>query len=90
MIGHTGRGGFSHKVDIAFTDLPGVEMVAVADPDTAGREACLKRTGAARGYAEPRTWWRTTHTCLLLVPRQRAADTALLVNVYSDAHSALT
>lgn len=29
------------------------------------------------------------HVCLLLVPRQRAGDAALLVNVYSDAHSAL-
>jgi predicted dehydrogenase len=34
--------------------LPQVEVVAVADPDEAGRAAGLKRTGAARAYADYR------------------------------------
>lgn len=30
--------------------LPGVEVVALADPDEAGRAAAMKRSGAGRGY----------------------------------------
>jgi predicted dehydrogenase len=54
VIGHTGRGGFSHGLDVAFLGLPGVEVVAVADPDAAGRQAVAERAGAARGYADYR------------------------------------
>ena len=52
VIGHTGRGGFSHALDTAFVGLPGVTLVAVADPDEAGPRAVLERTGAAQGYGE--------------------------------------
>jgi hypothetical protein len=33
VIGHTGRGNYGHGLDIAFVDLPGVQLVALADPD---------------------------------------------------------
>jgi len=52
VIGHTGRGGFSHGLDVAFLGLPGVELVAVADPDEAGRAAAVARTGATCAYAD--------------------------------------
>jgi predicted dehydrogenase len=51
VIGHTGRGDYGHGLDTAFLALPGVELVAVADPDGTGREGALQRCGAARGYA---------------------------------------
>lgn len=51
VIGHTGRGGYSHGLDTAFLGLPGVELVAIADPDEAGRRDAQARTGAPRGYA---------------------------------------
>lgn len=54
VIGHTGRGGYGHGLDTAFLDLPGVRVVAVADPDDGGRAAAVARTGAARGYADYR------------------------------------
>ena len=51
VVGHTGRGNYGHGLDLAFAGLPGVEVVAVADPDAAGRAGAQARTGAPRGYA---------------------------------------
>ena len=41
-------------------------------------------------YALPLDVGGLARMCLLLVPRNRASDTALLINVYKHAHSALT
>src|SRR6266536_5894566 len=54
VIGHTGRGNYGHGMDIVFAGLRGVELVAVADAEDAGREKALSRSGAARGYADYR------------------------------------
>lgn len=54
LIGHTGRGDYGHGVDVAFSKVPNVEIVAVADPDDAGRKAAQTRTGAQRAYASYR------------------------------------
>lgn len=51
VYGHTGRGGYGHGLDTCFHQVPGVDVVAVADPDPKGREAALKRLGLERGYA---------------------------------------
>ena len=37
VIGHTGKGNYGHQLDEACVGLPGVEVVAIADPDEAGR-----------------------------------------------------
>src|SRR5690349_10561889 len=52
VIGHTGRGNYGHGLELSFAGLPGVEVVALADGDAAGREAAAKRAGAARSYAD--------------------------------------
>jgi predicted dehydrogenase len=52
IIGSTGRGDYGHGLDVAFTKVPGVEIVAVADEHAAGRAAARDRTGAARDYAD--------------------------------------
>ena len=52
IIGHTGRGNYGHGLDIAFVGLPGVEIVAVADPDEQGRRRVQAVTGAPRAYAD--------------------------------------
>ena len=56
VIGHTGRGGYGHGIDTALALVPGVEIVAIADPDASGREAAQARrpegSRAARGYAD--------------------------------------
>jgi predicted dehydrogenase len=52
IIGHTGRGNYGHGLDIVFTGLPKVEVIAVADPDEAGRKRAQDRSGAVTGYAD--------------------------------------
>ncbi|MBK7999745.1 MAG: Gfo/Idh/MocA family oxidoreductase [Verrucomicrobia bacterium] len=54
IIGHTGRGDYGHGLDVVFNDLPGVSVVAIADPVTSGREAAAKRSGALRQYGDYR------------------------------------
>jgi predicted dehydrogenase len=54
VIGHTGKGEYGHGLDTVWRALPRVEVVAVADPDEAGRTAALGRTGAKRAYADYR------------------------------------
>lgn len=52
IIGRTGKGDYGHGVDVAFTKLPNVEIVALADENEAGRAAAQKRTGAKKSYAD--------------------------------------
>ena len=54
VIGHTGRGDYGHGLDGIFKDRPGIELVAVADPDSAGLEKAMVRLGGIRGYADYR------------------------------------
>lgn len=54
IIGHSGRGDYGHGMDICFTGVPGVEVVAVADPVEAGRAKAATRAKAARQYADYR------------------------------------
>ena len=52
VLGPTGRGNYGHRLDIAFTGLPNVDIVALADPDPDGRAAAAQRCGADRTYAD--------------------------------------
>src|SRR5438045_2087922 len=52
IIGHTGRGDYGHGMDICFTNVPGIEVVAVADPDEVGRAKAATNAKAARQYAD--------------------------------------
>jgi predicted dehydrogenase len=54
VIGHTGRGNYGHGMELVFKDRPGIEVVAVADPEDKGRAAAQGRTGAQRAYADYR------------------------------------
>lgn len=54
IIGHTGRGDYGHGMDICFSNRPDVEVVAVADPDPAGRAKAAARIPAPRQYADYR------------------------------------
>ncbi|MCA9055125.1 MAG: Gfo/Idh/MocA family oxidoreductase [Planctomycetaceae bacterium] len=54
IIGHTGRGNYGHGIEVAFTKVPGVQVVALADADDAGRAAAAKKTGVAQTYASYR------------------------------------
>ncbi len=52
IIGATGKGDYGHGVDVAFTKIPSVEIVALADANDAGREEARKRTNPQRVYAD--------------------------------------
>lgn len=52
VIGHTGQGNYGHGLDVAFCDLPMIEIVAVADPVESGRQQAQARIGATRAYAD--------------------------------------
>ena len=54
VIGRTGAGDYGHGLDIVFNGLSNVEVVAVADPDPAGRAACAARINAREQYADYR------------------------------------
>lgn len=54
VIGDTKHGGFGHSLDEAFTGVEGTRLVALSDPDEAGRAASIKRCGAEKGYADYR------------------------------------
>lgn len=54
VIGHTGKGNYGHDLDVIFNDRPNIEVVAVADPDAAGRAKAVERCKALRQYADYR------------------------------------
>lgn len=54
IIGHTGAGDYGHGIERLFNGLEQVEVVAVADPDEAGRAKAIAASGAQRGYADYR------------------------------------
>ena len=54
VIGHTGRGDFGHDLDLVFAGREGIELVALADPDAAGRAKTAARIGAPKAYADYR------------------------------------
>ena len=55
IIGHSGHGNFGHNLDLVFNDRPGIEIVAVADPDSAGRARARDRCRAL--LTKVRCWW---------------------------------
>ncbi len=54
IIGHTGGGDYGHGIERVFAGLPGVAVVAVADPHESGRAKAKTASGALRDYADYR------------------------------------
>lgn len=54
IIGHTGAGDYGHGIERIFNGLPGIQVVAVADPSAAGRAKAKAACGAVRDYADYR------------------------------------
>lgn len=54
VIGHTGRGNYGHGIDSVWLQIPGVQIVAVADADEGGRtNAARKLSTKSNGKVEP-------------------------------------
>jgi predicted dehydrogenase len=85
IIGHTGRGSYGHGLDRAFEGVEGTEVVAVADPDEAGRRAACERTGAARGYAEYREMLRQETPEIAVVATREIGDHREIVVAAAEA-----
>ncbi|GLQ56159.1 Gfo/Idh/MocA family protein [Devosia nitrariae] len=91
-IGHTGFGDYGHLLHLPFQHIPNVEMVAIADPDEAGREKAIEESGAEAGYADYREMLEKAQLDIVSVcPRESAehkdmilAAIAAGVHVYSD------
>jgi predicted dehydrogenase len=58
VIGRTGRGNYGHGLDEVWRDVPGVEVVAVADEDAEGRRATAEKLGVKAAYADYREMLR--------------------------------
>jgi predicted dehydrogenase len=54
IIGHTGRGDYGHGIHLAFERIEHARVVALADPDAAGRQQAAQACGAARTYDDYR------------------------------------
>ncbi len=54
VIGHTGRGDYGHGLERIFANRPGIDLVALADPDPEGRARTAAKIGAPRAYADYR------------------------------------
>jgi predicted dehydrogenase len=54
VIGHTGRGDYGHGLDKVWSDVPGTEVVAVADADPKGLAEAANRLGGAKPFADYR------------------------------------
>ncbi|MCH2117001.1 MAG: Gfo/Idh/MocA family oxidoreductase [Pirellulales bacterium] len=52
VIGSTGRGGYGHRLDEAFLEIPQTRIVAVADDNPAGLANAQKRLSAKRTFAD--------------------------------------
>ncbi|MBP6785091.1 MAG: Gfo/Idh/MocA family oxidoreductase [Verrucomicrobiales bacterium] len=54
VIGHTGRGDYGHGLDTVWLGLPETKIIAVSDPDEAGRGKAIERLrlGKDGGFAD--------------------------------------
>lgn len=71
VIGHTGRGGYGHGLDLLFQRLDGVRLAAIADADAEALDAAQIRTGAEKAYADYREMLASEELDLVAVgPRE--------------------
>ncbi len=54
VIGHTGRGNYGHGLDSVWREVPGVQIVGVADADPQGLAKAVARLKAPQGFADYR------------------------------------
>ena len=52
VIGHTGRGNYGHGLDKVWNDVPGVQVVAVADAHPEGLKQTVQALHDVKGYAD--------------------------------------
>ena len=50
VIGHTGCGNYGHGLDRVWLDVPGTDIIAVADADPDGLSKAISRLGGVKGF----------------------------------------
>jgi predicted dehydrogenase len=81
IVGHTGRGNYGHGLDTVWLKVAGTRVVAVSDPDQAGRSAAEKRTGAGRAFAGYREMFDKVRPDLVAVcPRHVDQHAAIILD----------
>ena len=67
IIGHTAHGNYGHEHDLIFNGRENITVVAVADPDAAGRARAAARSHALQSYADYRQLLETEKPDLVCV-----------------------
>ena len=52
VIGHTGRGNYGHGIDTVWMNVPGTEIVAVADANEVGLANAKKKLKVGKGFSD--------------------------------------
>jgi predicted dehydrogenase len=88
VIGHTGRGDYGHGLDGIFQNRAGVKLVALVDPDEAGRARVAKKISAPRQYADYREMLEKERPNLVSVAMRHADQhhAIVLAALQADAH----
>ena len=85
LIGHTGRGNFGHDWDVAWNPFPNVEVVAVADPDEAGRAQAMAHSRARKSYADYREMLRAEKPDIVAICPRMLDQRVPMVTAAADA-----
>lgn len=67
VIGHTGRGNYGHGLDAMWRDVPGCQLVSVADADATGLAAAQKKLGLDSGFLDYREMLKSTRPDIVAV-----------------------
>lgn len=80
IIGDTKQGGYGHSLHLLFAGQPRVKLLALADPDPAGRAKRAKECGVEKTYADYREMLETERPDIVVVgPRSTFNHEAYLV-----------
>jgi predicted dehydrogenase len=72
VIGHTGRGDYGHGLDGIFAGRRNIELVAIADPDEAGRKTAAQKFKPLRSYSDYRELLQKEQPNLVSVAMRQA------------------
>ncbi|MCA9116549.1 MAG: Gfo/Idh/MocA family oxidoreductase [Planctomycetaceae bacterium] len=85
VIGATGQGNYGHGLDTAFMDVKQAEIVAVVDPDAAGRAAAGKRLKVDRLFADYRQMLDAVRPDIVCIGPRWTTDRVAMVQAAASA-----
>ncbi|MFM9001285.1 MAG: Gfo/Idh/MocA family protein [Opitutia bacterium] len=80
VVGHTGKGNYGHGLDAVWLKVPETRIVAVSDPDLAGRKVAEVRLQAAESFADHVEMFRKARPQIVAVcPRHIDAHAEIIL-----------